>query len=215
MTPLTLLYTANLGGKLDLLPQLYTFIRQLRAQRIEEDEGEVMLCAVQPIPQRILLLDLGSSCAADVWHCTATGGRSTLMVLDAMGYHAVNVTGLLTGEARERLKANVLTTAMLDDDTTYAMDDLLLTTRKRDSSHHTLHVLASPGDKTHIDNNTLELVHVEASQVGMARVDMNGKPKLLAQGVFTMPSSTLPDPTIAATVDFVLDEARHFSKKLD
>ncbi len=93
---LSILYTANIRGDLALLPRLYTFLKSLQAdlrQFAPEDESEVMLCAVQPRPVQTLLLDLGDSCAPDVWHCAATGGRSTLIALDAMGYHAANVTG--------------------------------------------------------------------------------------------------------------------------
>ncbi len=72
---LTLRYSAGIGGDLALLPRMFTLIQQLRAR------------ANQPA----LLLDLGGTCADSVWHCRATGGRSALIVLDGMGYHAANV----------------------------------------------------------------------------------------------------------------------------
>src|SRR5688572_29658141 len=105
-TPLSILYTQDIRGDLDLLPRLYTFLRQIRqqAQRFE-DEADVMVCQVQPPDRRILLLDVGGSCAADVWHCEATQGRSTLIVLDAMGYNAAGVAGQLDTEGREKLAA--------------------------------------------------------------------------------------------------------------
>src|SRR5689334_10902814 len=111
---LTILYTANIRGDLELLPRLYTLIRQLKAQPIV-DEDEVMLCAIEPLARRTLLLDLGNSCAPDVWHCVETEGRSTLLVMDAMGYHATNVSGILTRESRAKLDANFLKIALVDE----------------------------------------------------------------------------------------------------
>lgn len=212
MIPLTILYTANLRGDLDLLPRLYTFIRQLKAQRVE-DETDVMLCPVEPPPQKVMLLDLGNSCASEVWHCAATGGRSTLMVLDAMGYHAAAVQ--LTNEGRERLKANTLTTAVVDENTYWQDDGVLITLDKKGGEalpYHYLRVVLTPSGKTQLGEKLLELEKVNAGQIGMARIDLTGKPRLIAQGIFEIPSGTLPDPTIAATVDFVTDEARYFQR---
>ena len=78
--PLSVFYTAHIGGDLALLPRLHTFLTRLMADR-----------------ERLstLLLDLGASCSGGVWHCRATGGRSVLHALDAMGYHAANVAGQL------------------------------------------------------------------------------------------------------------------------
>ncbi len=112
--PLTILYTANLRGDLERLPRLHTFLRQLKNQR-PADEPDVMLCAVEPVARRILLLDAGNACALDTWHCAATGGRSALIVLDAMGYQAANVAGFLTAEGRARLDANYLGIALVDE----------------------------------------------------------------------------------------------------
>lgn len=214
MTPLTILYTANLGGSLDLLPRLYTFIRQLQAVPVE-DEDEVLICAVQPLPQRLLLLDLGGSCAPDVWHCAATGGRSTLMVLDAMGYNAVNVTGLLTDEARERLAANIVTTALVDDNQMWQDGDVIVTNRRGgfETLPHRLHIIATPAAKTALDGKTLALANVVAGQIGVAHVSLAGTPRLLGQAIFDLPYSQLPDPTITAAVDFVIGEARHYQSR--
>lgn len=112
--PLTILYTANLRGDLERLPRLHTFLRGLK-NLPPADEPDVMLCAVEPVARRILLLDAGNACAPDAWHCAATGGRSALIVLDAMGYQAVNVAGFLTAESRARLDANYLGMALVDE----------------------------------------------------------------------------------------------------
>src|SRR5688572_28849719 len=101
-TPITLLTNHNLRGDIELLPRLFTFIKHLRALDVD-DEDDVMLCALQPQARRILLVDLGESCAPDAWHCKATGGRSMLVTLDAMGYDAANVSGQLSPEERAKL----------------------------------------------------------------------------------------------------------------
>ena len=88
---LTLLYSGEIAGDLALLPRLYTFLQRLHP----------------PQQQPTLLLDLGGSCANSAWHCRETGGRSTLIVLDGMGYHAANVAGALDREGRDKLAENV------------------------------------------------------------------------------------------------------------
>ena len=91
-TPLIILYTHRLRGEIELLPRLYSFQRQLKAYYTSEDV--VQVCALDPAqaPGRVLLLDLGESCTADVWHCGVTNGRSTLVLLDGMGYEAARVS---------------------------------------------------------------------------------------------------------------------------
>jgi hypothetical protein len=209
---LLILYTANIRGDLDRLPRLHTFIRQLKAQPVEE-EAEVMLCAVEPVPARTLLLDLGGSCDPAVWHCAATGGRSSLIVLDAMGYDAAHV--VLSPESRARLSANLLRLALVDADHPWTNGDLLLSAggnpaRQVDCR---LRILLAPADATQLNGDSLHLVDVEAGQVGLAQVQMDAPIRLIAQAVFDLPAFMPADPTISATVDFVLSEARYFQRK--
>ncbi|NDJ75542.1 MAG: hypothetical protein GYB65_04720 [Chloroflexi bacterium] len=76
VSTITLLYTANLVGKLELLPRLATLV-----------QAERRAAAVT------VLLDLGDTCALDAWICPATEGRAPLIVLDSMGYDAALVGG--------------------------------------------------------------------------------------------------------------------------
>lgn len=214
---LTILYTANIQGDLELLPRLHTFIRQLKAQPVV-DEDEVMLCAIEPLARRTLLLDLGHSCAPDVWHCAETEGRSTLLVLDAMGYHAVNVTGILTLEGRDKLGANFLKVALVDEAHPWRDKGIFITTNANDNRSHDLQIILSPQERTRIEGHTLYLAAIHAGQVGMIQVgsrDGNGALAIHAHEIFTMSSNTLPDPTIAATVDYILSEARYHQKRRD
>jgi hypothetical protein len=216
--PLHILYTSNLHGDLDLLPRLHTFMRHLKSLPID-DEDEVMICAVQPQTPRVILLDLGHACAPDVWHCTATDGRSTLIALDAMGYQAANVTDALTPESRIRLRDNLLGMALVDAANGWHHEDLLFTVRREGSQslpvspYPPLNINLMPASTTQIASNTLYLADIRTGQVGTAQVSfLTGLPRLIAHSVFDVPTNTAPDPTIAATVDFVRSEARFYSR---
>ncbi|MBZ0296404.1 MAG: hypothetical protein K8L99_27835 [Anaerolineae bacterium] len=215
--PLTILYTANIRGELELLPRLHTFLRQLRSQPLV-NEDDVTLCALQPPPpRRFLLLDLGASCDTSAWHCAVTGGRSALIVLDAMGYQAANVSGFLTEEGRSRLDANLMNMALVDEHTPWSDHEMWITAQA--TSHPTdklLHIHLTPADRTRLEGRTLQLASVEQGQVGIAHIDSadgNGKLALSGHGWQPLPPRTAPDPTIAATVDFVLSEARLFQRR--
>ncbi|MBZ0285462.1 MAG: hypothetical protein K8L97_32310 [Anaerolineae bacterium] len=214
MTHITILYTANLRGNLELLPRLQTFIRQLKAQPIDEGD-DVLICAVQPVPTRTILLDLGNACAPESWHCAATGGRSVLIGLDAMGYHAANIAEALTDESRERLKANLLGLALVDADHDQLENDILLTCRGGSKTlPQSLVIVLSPAETTHLDNHILHLKNVQAGQVGSVQLQMvAGQPRLVGHGIHDIPPNTPPDATIAGAVDFILSEAHQFQKK--
>jgi hypothetical protein len=180
-------------------------------------ENEAMVCMFEPVSYRTLVLDLGNSCAQGVWHCDATDGRSTLIVLDAMGYGAANVSGFLTAEGRAKLEGSV-SVALVDAMHTWQDGDVLVTNGSRrgepPSQPYSLHIALTPATSTRLEGSTLYLASVEAGQVGMAQVaNAGGKPSLAAREVFDLPRSTLPDPTITATVEFVVSEARQYEKK--
>lgn len=195
-TPLTILYTANLRGELDLLPRMHTFIRQIKAQPIDDTE-DVALCLLQPpTPRRFLLLDLGAACAESAWHCRVTGGRSALIVLDAMGYQAAWVGGYLSVDAHDKLAANWLGLQLVTGAQWQEADTGLRVRR---------------GDSVRMVEGTLHLPPPAQGQVGLVHLgsaDGNGRLVISGQGVLDLPINARPDPTIAATVDFVLSEAR-------
>jgi hypothetical protein len=173
---LSILYTANIRGDLTLLPRLYTFIKSLQAdiRHFEpENEDEVMLCAVQPRPLQTLLLDLGDSCAPDVWHCAATGGRSILIALDAMGYHAANVTGILLPESRSKLAENVMSMGLVDEAHDWMNGSLWFTHDGRGLSAtnpYSLRISLTPVTTTRLALDTLHLAQIEAGQIGTAYI---------------------------------------------
>jgi hypothetical protein len=197
--PLTVLYSHAIRGDLALLPRLHRFIRALR----DEVEG------------RALLVDLGQSCDPAVWHCAATGGRSTLLVLDAMGYHAANVRGTLGAEDRARLAGQV-TVRLVDEGHDHAQDGVLLTVHERETTWGLpydvdmwLQVVLAPGEATTLQGGVLRLAAVTAGQIGVARVAGG----TVQADVRTMPPETPPDPTIAGVVDFVIAEARYYQNR--
>lgn len=210
---LRIFYTANLSGRLELLPRLYTFIRNLKSLPVE-DEASVMLCAVQPVMERVLLLDLGNSCDAEVWHCKETEGRSMLIGLDAMGYQAAHITSTLTEEARTRLRQNLMGMALVDADHPWEADDIVCSSRGLTGCKSYLNIVLSPANATLLDGNRLQLAAVRAGQLGMAQIiNHGGRPVLQAQGQLDLPASATPDPTIAGTVEFILSEAQYHARR--
>jgi hypothetical protein len=197
---LTILYTTNLNGDLQLLPRLYSYLQTLKA----EQENPV------------LLLDLGNSCAADVWHCAVTGGRSTLVVLDGMGYHAANVSDYLEASQRDKLRTS-LTTGMVDEQHSWRyhippVRDETVIVAGTESPALTLCIVAAIAPETMINSRTLWLQAVEKGQVGLLEVDVPTL-KILSSEIRDMPKGLKPDATITAAVEFVEDEARFLQKR--
>lgn len=196
---LNLLYTANLRGNIALLPRMYTFLRGL-----------------QQASGRTLLLDAGNACADEIWHCQLTGGRSMLLVMDAMGYQAVNIGSFLTAASRAKLVQNRMAMALLAAGDVWEQEGVLVTVEDQAVAQpHQLHIILSGTAQTAMAHHQLQLAAVEEGQVGIVQIGSagdNGRLTITAAEVRTMPASTLPDPTITATVDFVLSEARYYGR---
>lgn len=195
-TPLTILYTCSLRGALDTLPRLYTFLKTLRQT------------AARP-GDHILLLDLGGSCAPEVWPCAVTEGRSTLVALDGMGYHAANVQGALSPSSRAKLEAQV-TMALVDDAHPHVWGAALLSSRIIPlPAAHSLGVTLAPAARTGLQDGWLSLARVSGAQVGVARVT---GAQVHAE-ICPLPPAAPPDPTIAGVVDFIRSEARYYENR--
>jgi hypothetical protein len=198
---LTIFYTQRLRGQLALLPPLQTFLRRLRGEHATAHPA--------------LLLDLGESCVPDVFPCALTGGRSSLIALDAMGYHAANVDGALADVDRAKLVEAHLQMGLVDTAHPYTTDDILCAiapSSPADSIQLVIDLRA--GSATELANGVLRLAAVDTAQVGMARISWrDGAAQVVAQGIFALPDDTLPDPVIAGTIGFILDEARYTQKR--
>ncbi len=200
--PLHILYTGQLRGDLHLLPRLYTTLQYIRA----EHEGPA------------LLLDLGEACDAATWHCEATEGRSTLVVLDGMGYHAVNVTGYLDAESRDKL-AGVITCGMVDDAHTWRYhippvtdEGIIVSAQPLDQAELRLNICLTPSSQTQLVGRCLHLAEVDKGQIGVVSLDLSDGLQITVQDVVTVAAGTAPNPTIVGSVDFVESEARYYQQ---
>ena len=199
---LTLLYTSKIRGNIRMLPRLYTLIRRLKPA------GR----------QGILLLDLGQACADDVWHCRLTQGRSTLIVLDGMGYHAANVAGTFDPASRRKAAAQ-MTMALVDDSQDWhyqippVSDRSIIAAVQPKDRRARLQICLSADDATAVQDNILYLGDVGAGQIGCVRLDLHPAPRITASRIHDLPPDTPPNPSLAATVEFVESEARYLQKK--
>lgn len=201
MTTLTLLSTFALRGDLDLLPRLHTFLRALRAGA--ED---------------VLWVDLGESCAADIWPCGLTEGRSTLLALDAMGCSAANTEGVLSPDGRDKL-AEQVALALVDAAHAHTRGGVHLTGDPESAgaapADAPLTVIVRPAAATALTGRVLALGSVRKGEVGRAVVawSAGSPPALVEAAVLPLPPHTAPETSIAGVIDYIRDEARYFEQR--
>lgn len=199
MTPetpaLTLLYTHQLHGELALLPRLFTRLRERRAAA----RG------------RVLVFDLGESCAPDVWHCEVTGGRSTLVALDGMGYDAARLDALVMHGAREKM-GEFVQLALVDPVTPFVTGDLCAFTDfypEQQATAITLKIRLDADETTQVNGGLLTLMSVPGGTIGEVRLLHGEGGWHIEEQASFISSDALPDPTIAGVVDFITSEARY------
>lgn len=197
---LTILYTQNLHGDLNLLPRLQRFLQGIKAT----------------LTTPFLLLDIGGACHADVWHCQVTKGRSSLIVLDAMGYHVVNVMGFLSADERIKLAAQT-TLGLVDEQHVWRYhvpplkeDGLIVAAQPSPALQ--LCIVARPAEKTNLEQRELSLVGITKGQVGKVLIDLV-RLDIVQSDILSLTPTIKADPTIAATVEFVEEEARFYQSK--
>ena len=206
---LTIFYTANIRGDLQQLPLLYTYYQILLHEKIATYEHSIY---------KPLLLDLGNFCDDSVWHCQVTKGRSTLMVMDAMGYHAVNIDNTFQGT--ERTKTEQLVQIGLVDDTQEWVYDIagirdnriFAVTSPLKAPTMGIQIVLTPKATTQLDGEVLHLQSVTPSQIGFVQVQLGQSPTVIDHQIFDLPINTPPNPTIIASVNFVEDEARFYQQ---
>jgi hypothetical protein len=191
---LNLIYTHNVQGDLNLLPRLYTQIQQLRSALTDRP---------------VYMVDLGRSCMPEVWPCGVTEGRAALVVFDAMGYHAANVSGVLSTESRAKLASQV-SFALVDKAHPFVQQTLCFAADRTARPETALTVSLFPAERTRLEGGLLTLRAVEKGQIGLVQIREG---QVVTERVVSLTSGTLPDPTIAGTVDFVVDEARYYEKR--
>lgn len=188
---LSLLYTGHIRGDLWLLPRLHTFLRRLMHRA-----------------DTCLLLDTGASCSEQVWHCRATGGRSCLVALDGLGYHAANVADELDANQREKLAGQVAVGLVDAAQDWQPPGSEILVALEHKKTAHRLQICLRPAERTQLDGKALWLGEVRAGQVGEVRLEMGDPPRIVRAQVHDMPNSTPPNPGIAGLVEFIESEAR-------
>ena len=200
MNTLSILYTQNIRGDLQLLPRLYTFLQNLKRQYAPD----------------ALLLDTGNACTNDVWHCEVTKGRSTVTVMDAMGYHAVNVADFMGDSERDSL-AGSLSTGLISKRHMWRYfvppvrdEDIVIAGQATPAIK--LCIVAAPAEKNLLENRMLHLKSVNKGEVGLLKVDMR-EMTILEETVSGMPEKMKPDATIAASVELIEEEARFTQKR--
>lgn len=190
---MNIIYTHNLNGHLDHFPRLFTHIKAISAH----------------LSQKPLLLDLGGSCHPTQWHCEATEGRSALIVLDALGYDAVNTHGLLTSSGYVKLKDQVLM-KLINDTQPHIIKDVMLAVSPVSSEGIWMpKICLTPSDKTVIQDDWLYLTKIAGDEIGVVQIDGDK----ISHRLENVPANTIPDPTISGVVDFVLAEAKLYGDK--
>jgi hypothetical protein len=201
MDTLSILYTHNLRGDLHLLPRLYSFIQQVKREH----------------DAQALLLDLGNACSDDVWHCEVTKGRSTVTVMDAMGYHAVNVSDFMGDSERDSL-ANSVSVGLVTKRHMWRYyvppirdEDIVIAGQATPAMK--LCIIAAPAANHLLENRMLHLKSIDKGEVGLVKVDLRAM-SITAENRFAMPEGIKPDATIAASVELIEEEARFAQKRL-
>jgi hypothetical protein len=193
LSALTIFYTQDLAGDLPRMARLYSLIEALRAR-----------CG------SALLLDLGGHCRADVWHCAVTEGRSALLALDSMGYHAANAADL-TEPARQKL-LGLVTMGLVSEQRAWryhvppVVDEGIVVSLAPVPALR-LNIILSPSDHTHLVDGALRLGRVSAWTVGVAQVDLRHPPRVTSIDAHPLTDASPPDPTISAVVELILEEA--------
>jgi hypothetical protein len=202
---ITVLYTQNIRGQIGLLPRHATLIKRLRGQT----EGQ------------LLLLDAGGSCSNDVRLCHITEGRASLILLDAIGYDAANVTGFLSERGRQKLGTNYLNMALVDADHSFVRNGIAFAAQPPASREHHLYISLKTAaevvllpESTHGYVYTLTLRTLAADEVGLVTVSLNDTvTELVCSSVHALTPDVRPDPTITSTLEFIKQEAHLYEKQ--
>lgn len=214
--PVTVLYTANLRGDLAALPRLSTVMQRAR----------------QSATGPVFIIDLGDSCAAEVWECRATLGQAPLLVFDAMGYDAAFVGGSesapIPPQSLRRVREKLVMATFIwgrpartvKQDTLIVWDtggrsipgmeqaQVKVTLRLTVRLDRARPTLPDPVDQ----DVSLVLGDVPAGHV--AQVTVNAQAGRLESAVLLLvPAETPADPTVAAVVELVQDEARRYAQE--
>lgn len=177
-----LFVTGHCEGDLGYLPRLHTALQQRITQ----------------LGSKAYRIDAGRAWSAASWICQATENRAPYIILDAMGFDIAFADGL-RADGFEKLE-----------------DQLMMR-------------LADPNQLAQLETPIAELLlRVDESSVqaqisdGVLSLPIPAFGQILQLGfvgatiqqqdILTVEPSTLPDATIAGTIEFVMSEARYYQK---
>lgn len=191
---IVILHTHGIGGRLAILPRLYTLIKRVRARA--------------DAPH--YLVDSGESCAPDVWPCDVTGGRAVLIALDAMGYDAAYVDGTLDDANYSKL-ADTVMMGLVRRGSVHRRDDLIFTAEHQPppAPDGLRHVVVTPDDQRRSTADCVYLKTNAQTGVGITMIYDD----MVIYDFAPLTPETLPDATISGAVDFIHDEARYYDKQ--
>jgi hypothetical protein len=219
-TSLVLLYTASLGGQLELLPKLMTRIRQERT------------AATGPT----LLVDLGKSCAVESWICNTTDGRGMLVAMDAMGYDAFHIGAadpLYTQPGTVQALLGVIQTPLAAGPWHGVSKrkglvisiSARLDQRPMGPDPVDLHVVLQLGkyERADVDyDGQTRFLMLDGGWTDntplLGRLDIALLPddpyiRVVSQSRLDLPTNLMPDPSITGIIEFVESEARQAERK--
>ena len=191
--PTTILYTQNIAGELTLLPRLARLLWNLKR-------------TANGITR---IFDLGDACSTTIPLCEWTDGRAVIIVLDAMGYDAIHVNGYLNSNAYEKLTENYLNAVLVNAEQSYTDDQLHFGAHPIPNK---LHIPIAPSLVSDAMPALVHLPSLSAGQVGQAVLTIEEAQLVSRYSVFDLSPDVLPEPTIVATLDFVMQEAHYFQK---
>lgn len=181
----------NIAGNVEIMPRLFTLFKTLTLDDADN-----------------FVLDLGGSCSPEVWHCYATGGRSTLTIMDSMGYIAAN-TQQLSPVQREKL-AQQTTMALIDSDHAHIHENLLFALQPTQGDGH-LCITMHATDITQLSDYVLRLKTIQQGEVGVVDIENNlDEYRIVGLRTVELTPDIAPAATVAGVVDFVLGEAKFY-----
>lgn len=205
-TSVTLLYTANLRGDLQLLPALFALIQQER----------------RSATGLTFLLDLGDTCVTEAWICQATQGRAPLIVLESMGYDAAIIGGAervpIPPVALRQLISDGLSMAVIPWGRTRPLSkrgvEVTVCAGLEPQPGSAAPILIHRGAQTLPGLGTSPPSLGDVPHGHLARVDLAWPACTVQQAALLAPPPSLaPDPTIAAVVELVESEARRYAQQ--
>jgi hypothetical protein len=200
---LTVFYTHGLRGDLERLPRLYSAMHALRRDHAPS-----------------LLVDLGDSCAPDVWHCRVTEGRSVLVALDGMGYDAANIEDMAWENVREAMPG-ATTMALVDAGTPWACGgpplhdaSIGVAAGAADGTGKRLVIDLRPAARTQVNGNRLALAGLASGEFAVVQLALTPDgPRLIEAREQEVAEGTPPDVTILASIEFILAEADYVRRQ--